>query len=285
MMVVMAPEEPLEPRETPYQRRTNRRLRMYKGVPTKEAPKRSRIKFTATDLRTATEVPTALIANNQAEATPDRVGEFMEELGTGGAFRGKIAAAASFGFVETGPERVTLTDWGVSAVNPETRIKAWRKAVMNVPLYRALVEKYSKEPLPDDVRLEEDLVRRGVVPASAQRARWMFMRSLEQAEMIPRDRATLLLPSDLDQEGPKPVVPPRDTRDTPFDEAEGYYARGARRSHEPPDSFADFADFDPLVAGLLRRLPKKGETWSRQEFERWLKAAEMNFGLVWDESE
>ena len=42
----------------------------------------------------------------------------------------------------------------------------------------------------------------------------------------------------------------------------------------------DFAGLDPLVAGLLRRMPKAGEKWPVVERARWLQTLAMNLSFI-----
>ena len=42
----------------------------------------------------------------------------------------------------------------------------------------------------------------------------------------------------------------------------------------------DYGDLDPLIAGLLRRMPKAGEAWPVAERARWLQTLAMNLSFI-----
>ena len=42
---------------------------------------------------------------------------------------------------------------------------------------------------------------------------------------------------------------------------------------------------DPIIAGLLKRLPKSGEVWPEAERKLWLQLLEGSFKLIYKEKE
>lgn len=43
--------------------------------------------------------------------------------------------------------------------------------------------------------------------------------------------------------------------------------------------------FDPLIRGMMNRLPKPGTVWPKPERKAWLATLEANFELIYDEAE
>src|SRR5437762_3512851 len=108
--------------------------------------KHSRIKFPNVDLVGAVHVPRAMVLHNAARCKHEELVTFLEDLDAEGSAHVKIAAAAHYGFIVTGRGRVVLTDLGAETVEPRTRLEAFRKGFLQVPLFQQLAERYSREP-------------------------------------------------------------------------------------------------------------------------------------------
>ena len=60
---------------------------------------------------------------------------------------------------------------------------------------------------------------------------------------------------------------------------------GAGRVFATGDSNVDELDLDPLITGLLRRLPPIEKTWPARERVRRLQALNVNLGIIYGPSE
>ncbi len=73
------------------------------------------------------------------------------------------------------------TDLGQRVLNPVTEVEARATGFLNVPLYRAVYEKYRGHMLPPPKALEREMVLAGVAPKQASKARQAMERAAEQA--------------------------------------------------------------------------------------------------------
>jgi hypothetical protein len=225
---------------------------------------RSSIKFPYGALSEAEQVAGA-VWQHGLDCAIDQLAAVMGQ-NMSGAFRNKVATAVTFGAVETSRGRVTLTDLGQRLVDPQTQADARVEAFLQVPLYEQVYESFRGRRLPADQGLEAAIVKFGVSPKQAPKARQAMNRSAEQAGFFLHGRDRLVEP-------PRQAATVTEVRQV----SDGDIGRGM-------DSGEQIAGFvsDPLIVGLWKRLPdpEKG-TFTPEQQEAWLNAARVNLQLLY----
>lgn len=239
--------------------------------PTKRAKENSTIAFPYMDLDTAITVARAFIANGGGAHTRDQLAGALGQSPLSGAFIMKLSAARQFGLVDYIDGRFKLTDLGFSIVDKsETREKAARvQAFLNVELYRKIYEEFKGKQLPPrPLGLEQTLIQMGVAPKQKANARLAFDKSARQAGFSTFDPDRLIEPMLGTGSGDSPA-------------SQVVAAKGVPR----PISFSGSGrvGLDPLIEGLLDRLPPPGEIWSQDKRKKWLQTFEANLEMIYPE--
>jgi hypothetical protein len=154
---------------------------------------RSTIGFPYSHLGDAERVAAAL-HNRGNTAT---MGEVAAELGTttnSGTFRTKISTARVFGAIVNTRGQVSLTDLGCRLADPTAKGRARVDAFLNVPLYKAIYDKYDGSKLPSAKGLEAAIQQLGVSPKQLDRARQALQRSAELAGFFRNGSDRLVVP-------------------------------------------------------------------------------------------
>jgi len=196
----------------------------------------------------------------------------------------KITAARMCGLVIPERSTVTLTELGRRIVDgsaDECRDEIG-EAFQSVELYRALYGRYEGYALPPAAALEREMVSLGVSSKQTERARQAFERSARYAGFISvNGRFVRPAAQNRSQAAATAATEPasQERRQT---------ADGTRRGtsgSDGGDSNVDELDLDPLITGLLRRLPPIEKTWPARERVRWLQALNVNLGIIYGPSE
>jgi hypothetical protein len=166
-----------------------------------------------------------------------------------------------FDVLEGEGSRHRLSELGRAIVDPNRAREARARAFLAVPLYRAIFENHRGGVIPPAAALER-VIGLGVAEKQKDRARQVFERSADQAGYFEHGRNRLVMPGVT-----SPVQREDDTRD---DESNG---GGGGGSDQPP--------IDPIIAGLLKRLPKAGDTWPKAQRKLWLQLLEGSFDLIY----
>src|SRR6266516_3281002 len=180
-------------------------------------------------------------------ATPEGIAKVLGQKPRSGAFRQKLSAARIFGFVTTRPGQVVLSRLGRAVIDPEKQAGARANAFLNVPLYRAIFDKYQGDLLPPPASLEAEMTGLGVSPKQASLARQIMFRSGEHAGFFASGPNRLVAPP-----GGASMPPPG--------------SRGAGRTDEHPGSLPA-ALAAPVIAML-----ETGESWSPQQTHEYVDA-------------
>lgn len=239
----------------------------------KAAAKRTReissIAFPYMDLDAAVTVARAFVSNGGGAHTRDQLAGVMQQSPMSGAFIMKLSAARQFGLVDYIDGKFKLTDLGFSIVDKsEVREKQARvQAFLSVELYRKVYEEFKGKQLPPrPLGLEQTFVQMGVSPKQKTNARLAFDRSAKQAGFSTLDPDRLIEPMVGGGSGGGSQL------DTPV------VGKSA-----PPISFAGGGGngLDPLISGLLDRLPIPGEVWSAEKRKKWLQTFEANLEMIY----
>ena len=228
-----------------------------------EARERSTIRFPYGDLDDAVQVANTIHGRYGRSCTLDQLAAALDQT-VSGAFRAKVATAATFGAIETQRKQITLTDLGVQLIDPQTEAAARTQAFLSVPLYQKVFDAFQGSRLPGDRGLEAELVKLGVAAKQAGKARQALQRSADQAGFFSLGRDRLVKPAASTIADTAPVVHKTDSDQGKLTDEEVSIVR------------------HPLLVGLWERLPEpKPGALSPEEQEEWLEAARVNLRLLY----
>lgn len=231
-----------------------------------EPRQRSTIGFPYMDLASSIELAQAIFKNVAAgECDDDQLAAWTNQSSKSSGFRVQVYAARTFGILAGEASRHSLTDLGLSVIDSLREREARIKAFLHVPLYAAVFERFKGGALPPAAALEREMVALGVAPKQKDRARQVFERSAEQAGFFAHGKDRLIQPG---------VAPGQ--HQPPKDEKPGGGGNGGNGGNG-----GDGVAIDPIIQGLLARLPKSGETWPEAQRKLWLNLLEGSFGLIY----
>lgn len=191
----------------------------------------------------------------------------------GGAFRLKTSAARIFDLVEKrGRSELQLTEAGVAIVEKEHDSTVRADAFLRVPLYAAVYQKYHDRKLPHRHRLEDEMKELGVPPKQVDKARQVFERSARQAGLLDISDNRLVHPRVNE---PQIGNNSRITANSMLD-VDG---RFANLTAAEPAVLGRLRHADPLIVGLVERLPVAGAPWSDNDRVAWLRLASSIFDV------
>lgn len=231
-----------------------------------EGRQRSTIGFPYMDLAASIDLAQAIFKNVAAgECDDDQLAAWTSQSSKSSTFRVQVYAARTFGILTGEASRHRLTDLGLSIVDAHREREARVRAFLSVPLYSAVFERFKGGQLPPAAALEREMVGLGVAPKQKDRARQVFERSAEQAGFFAHGRDRLIQPG---------VIPGQQAPPKPEDQAGGG-GNGGGNGGGGGD------DVDPIIRGLLVRLPKAGDMWPEAERKLWLQLLEGSFKLIY----
>lgn len=236
-----------------------------------DARQRSKIAFPYNNLGDAIEVAQAIHSHvGTGECDDTQLAAWLNLSPKSSGYRIQVSAARLFGLVESGGGH-RLSPLGRMIVDPQREREARAKAFMNVPLYSAVYEKYKGGVLPPAAAFERDIVGIGVSEKQTSRARQIFERSAEQAGFFESGKTRLVMPGVASRLA-EDERPREEAREEDVNKGRG---RGGDGS--PPD-------VDPIIQGLLARLPTSGEVWPEAERKLWLQLLEGSFKLIYKDT-
>lgn len=235
----------------------------------------SAISFPYVDLYAAVEI---------ARAIYDRCGDDVCDLNdlatnlndsVGGAFRLKTSAARIFDLIEKrGRSEARLTRGGMRVVTQDD-VTAKAQAFLKVPLYSAVYERFKNSHLPPKKSLEQELKKLGVPEKQVDKARQVLERSARQAGFLDDGDNKLVRPrQDQPQIGNKSPIARASMMDT-----ENRFEAYAAQAGMPVSLRRE----DPLIVGLVERLPALGTPWSDEARVAWLRLATSIFDVAYTE--
>lgn len=222
---------------------------------------RSTIKFPYEDLNSAQDVVRAVHDQYGGRAGYDQIAAELGASPLSGAFRNKVSAARTFGFVTVDRQGgVTPTSLGTSLLDERTGSDARADGFLKVPLYAQLYERFRNATLPGDKGLENVIRELGVAAKQVVTARQVFQRSAQQAGYFRHGRDRLVRP-------PRGIV------------TESGYAE--ERTDERQEEGQPGMRADPLLASLFDKLPSKDEGFSKNQRDNFVTALNAIFTLVY----
>lgn len=252
------------------------------GNATEDRAKRERsaIDFPYVSLEGATEVARAIYARcGFGSCDQDELAAQMGQT-LSGAFRMKTGAAKTFGLVEKdGRSAFRLSEIGKRLVSSETEQLAKVDAFLCVPLYQQIYDKFRGHNLPPPKALEREMETLGVPRKQTDRARQAFERSAQYAGFSDSGKERLVRPRMEAPQGPSVEILKNQTSQA---SPEPEYRRGGENggggNSGPPN-------IDPIIRGLIDRLPSSGSNWPKAKRKLWLQILENSFDLVYEDDE
>jgi len=228
---------------------------------------RSGIAFPYVSLEDAI-VVTRAIHDNGAALSRDQIAGFLRLKSA----HLRILAAKLFGLiVETPDGKLALSDLGVSILSTdENEAKAARRdAFLKVPLYQKTYDAFKNRNLPlRPVGLENAFVEFGVAPKQKDKARQAFDRSANFAGFFETNKDRLVEPI-IFTKSPVYGEELRAALKSTFTESGGLEKPKKETSTDPLK--------EPLIIGLLERLPAVGSNWPLKDRVKWMKTLISNF--------
>lgn len=225
---------------------------------------RSTIAFPYGDVGDAISVAQAIHENAGMSCSIDQLAAYLKQTPTSGAFRLNLSTARIFGLIENEKGQVSLTPLGQRIVDPNQQARAKAEALMHVPLYSAIYEKYKGHLLPPAKALEREMAALGVAAKQADKARQAFERSAQEAGYFAHGKERLVPPAFPGGPETLKVDPPP----PPNNERRGGGGNGGDELH-------------PFIQGLLKTLPKPEQAWPVEHRVRWLQTAAGIFDLIY----
>lgn len=227
----------------------------------------SEVSFPYADLENAVELAQMIHEKAGSSCETEELAAWMGQSATGGTFRTRVGAAKQFGLIDTGQGRATLTQLGRDALGNSGKERAARvQAFLNAELFGVLYEQFKGNLLPPPPALERQIESLGVSPKQKERARQTFMKSATYAGFIDATTGRFVKPG---------IVSKADQPPKPPEEKLG----GDGGNGGPPTGV------DPIIQGLLARLPASGAVWSKQQRKLWLQLLEGSFDLIYKDDE
>lgn len=235
-----------------------------------QSRQRSTIGFPYADLNTAVDLANAIHDHvGSGDCDDDQLAAWTNQSVKSSGFRTQIYAARMFGVLEGEGSRHRLSELGRSIVDPNRAREARAKSFQMVPLYKAIFDGHRGGVIPPTAALEREMVGLGVAEKQKERARQVFERAAEQAGYFEHGRNRLVMPGIA--QGPS-----REDEKPQEELHGGGNGSGGGGGKEPP--------IDPIIAGLLARLPKSGDVWPVAERKLWLQLLEGSFQLIYKDA-
>lgn len=257
--------------ESTVQRPLRKLRKPARAAVTPKAPKRqmSSIAFPYVDLDTVVALARAMNNVGGLALTRDQLAGALRQSATSGSFILKTSAARMFGLVEAAQNnKLQLTPIGFDIVGKdEGKERAARaSAFLNVPLYKKAYEEFRGRPLPPrPLGLENAFVQFGVSAKQKDTARQIFEKSARQAGFFNVDPDRLIEPVSGAGVNGERAIP-----DVAAPSLVAFSAGGSDRG------------LDPLIQGLVDRLPEPGTKWELEKRARWLQTLAANFDMVYE---
>ena len=221
---------------------------------------RSTIEFPYTDLLDAETIAKGVHALGGSVEWNTLAGH-LKATPDGGGFRSRMSAARMFGLLDWDKANVKLTDLGMRICDRHQEKIARVEAFLMVPLYAKVYEQFSGKTLPPTTGLESLMQTLGVASMQKERARQAFQRCAKEAGFFDFGPERLVKPAISKQDTPPPPPP----------------------THRLPPAGQKRIDgtYDPLIEGLLNRLPPPDGPWSMEARKKWLQAALTIFDVMY----
>jgi hypothetical protein len=232
---------------------------------------RSSIGFPYMDLNEAITLAKAIHNNvGTGTCTLEQLAPWVKQSPTSSGFRSRLAASRLFGLINADrSDALFLTELGRLVVDAKREREGRARAFLSVPLFSALHDKFKGSVVPPVAALEKELAALGVASTLTDTARRVMERSAEQAGFYESGRDRMVMP------GFTPVAQREEEKPLEEEPANGAGGNGGGGKAPP---------IDPIIAGLLARLPKSGDIWPEADRKLWLQLLEGSFKLIFKDA-
>jgi hypothetical protein len=241
------------------------------GAPVPETRRRdkSTVAFPYSNLEEVASLAKAIYDRGGVPMTRDQIADVIGTAPENSTLRVKLAAAQTFGALYADDGKLSLTEIGrgLASGDEGEAAKARVEAFLSVELYRKLVDHFRNQRLPPAKGIEAVIKALGVAEKQCERARWAFEKSAAFAGYFNATKDRLVAPV---------LTAPAQK------EAALQNGGGGHPPKSPPPEAPKKAEFDPLIEGMLRRLPPANQKWPMQQRVRWLRTLAANFSEVYD---
>lgn len=236
-------------------------------IPDKQGAARaqSTIEFPYLDEENAVEIAVGVHEVGGSGCEWDQLAAHLKQSAQGGGFRLRMICAKQFGLITYDRGKVALTSLGLRVVDPQQQRAAKVESFLQVPLYKAVYDKFRGGTLPPIAGLEREMQALGVAPKQADKARQAFQRSAKYAGFFEFGADRLVLPKNGGSESPK-----GEQEQQPNKGSSGAGAGGGGSD-----------GLHPFIVGLLQKLPPPESEWSVRDRVKWLQTAANIFDLMY----
>ena len=242
------------------------------GAADAQSRQRSTIGFPYMDLPHAIEFAEAIHSNvGLGECDDDQLAAWTNQSAKSSGFRIQIGNARMFGVISSDSGKYKIEEFGRMIVDPSQARDGKARAFLNVPLYKAVFDKYRGGVLPPAAALERDMVALGVAEKQKDKARQVFERSAMQAGFFEHGKNKLVMPGVAVGRG---EIPSSQASEDKSDQNGNSSGGGGGPT-----------GIDPIIMGLLKRLPKSGYVWPETDRKLWLELLEGSFKLIYKEKD
>ena len=228
---------------------------------------RSSIAFPYMDLNEAITIARAIHNHvGTGVCSIEQLAPWVKQSPTSSGFRSRLGASRLFGLVDTDrSDALKLNELGRLVVDGKREREGRARAFLSVPLFAAVHDKFKGGVVPPAAALDNELIALGVASTLKDTARRVLERSAEQAGFFEAGRDRLVMPGFVPQDG----TPEAPSEKPEFGNGGGNNGDGGK------------TDIDPIIKGLLARLPKSGDVWPEAERKLWLELLSGSFKLIY----
>ena len=229
----------------------------------------SGISYPYFDLQSSIEVARVVQDEGGGLCSPDLLAAKLDYKSVrSGTYLTRISAARQFGLISSNGSNFVVTERGrtiLAPVMPGDSVNAKVDAFLSVALFSQVFEQFKGQQLPPEVGLKNLFQNTyKILPDRAQQAVRVFLTSADQAGLRQADRNRLIRPSTNQVQvsaaaPPAPLEPP-EASPTPDRQRGGSGGAG------------DGGGIHTALIGLLRELPKPGESWTEKERDDFISA-------------
>jgi hypothetical protein len=231
---------------------------------------RGELSFPYADLESCVELAQTLHSRAGTSCDQGELAAWMNQSAMGGTFRTRISAAKMFGLIDTGQGRATLLPLGRDVLEGSGKERAARiQAFLTPELFSKMYEQNKGHPLPPAAAIERQIEQFGVSPKQKERARQTFLKSATYAGFIDPGTGRFVKPG---------IGGAREESSGSVQEPDHGGGGGSNGGGGPPE-------IDPIIRGLLVRLPKSGDVWPDADRKLWLQLLEGSFKLIYKDKE
>lgn len=229
----------------------------------------SEIEFPYSDLEATVELAHVLYTKAGSSCDDNELAAWLNQSSAGGTYRARRSAARMFGLIDIAQGKISLTDLGRDLSDNHKERDARIEAFLKPELHHAMYEKCRGHVLPPASAIERQMEQLGVSPKQKARARQVFHKSAIYAGFIDQSSGRFIKPGNDAHRGNEGNDP-------------GNVKTRVGGGGNGGDG--DQPDIDPIIHGLLARLPKSGAVWPDTERKLWLDLLAGSFKLIYKDS-